>query len=80
MILTSCSDVSLRVFAYHIFGLPEDDEGTLARSSWEDAGSDKTDVSRARSSGVEIWMDEASYDVISYYYDQKRKDNMTKYN
>jgi hypothetical protein len=66
MNLTNCSDVSLSVFAYFIFRLLlERDETTLAGSSEEDRGSESIDISRAHSSGVEIWMDEVPCDSFS---------------
>jgi hypothetical protein len=57
----SCSDVSLSVFAYRIFNLlPENEKGTLARNSGEDAGCVLKDASRACSSGIGTCADEAS--------------------
>jgi hypothetical protein len=51
--LTNCSEVSLSVFANFIFRLlPETEESTLGRSSGEDAGGERTGISRAHSSGL----------------------------
>jgi hypothetical protein len=61
VILTNCSDVSRSDFAYCIFGLlPEKEEGTVARSSWEDLGCMWKDASRARSSEIGTCADDAS--------------------
>jgi len=79
--LTNCSDVSLSVFAYFTFRpLPESDEYTLACSSGEDAGSERPEISRAHSSGVDPWTDEAPRDSFSWYGDENRTREGTKYN
>ena len=81
MNLTNCSDVSLSVFAYFTFCLlPESGEYTLARSSGEDAGSERPDISREHSSGVGTWTDEASRVSYSWKGDENRTRERSKYN
>src|SRR5216683_1438942 len=74
MKLTNCSDVSLSVFAYFISRLLLENDGcTLARGSGEDAGSERTDISRTHSSGGDAWTDEASRDSFSKECDENHK-------
>jgi hypothetical protein len=66
MKLTNCSDVSLSVFAYLISRLLLENDGCIqARSSGEDAGSERTVISRTHSSGGDAWTDEASRNSFS---------------
>ena len=63
-LLTNCSDVSLSVFAYRIFGLlSETVEDPVVRSSGEDAGSERVDAPRTGSSGVGVWTEKDSFRV-----------------
>jgi hypothetical protein len=80
MKLTNCSDVSLSVFAYLISRLLENDGCILVRSSGEDAGSERTVISRTHSSGGDAWTDEASRNSFSKECDENHKYKKTKCN